>query len=157
MSAEMITTGLYLSGRAEALINQQPGVAGYQAADTQFSQALATVGRADVEPRDLLDAIVCSAIISFGLQRPEAVIAQLGGVLDGASRHPEGTGVEAWTAVRVLQGELVKGKFPTAIEVHIVYSQKQDYPWKALGPLKMPRGRTDPYFPTSLTLSPSPT
>ena len=108
---KQLTTGLFLSARAEALINQQPGVAGYQAADTQYSQALATIGRqGDAEPRDLLDAIVCGAIISFGLRRPEAVVAQLGSVLDGASRHPQGTGMEAWTAVRVLQGELVKGE-----------------------------------------------
>jgi len=113
MDAETIVTGLYLSARAEALINQQPGVAGYQAADTQFSETLAIVGKqSDSEPRDLLDAIVCSAIILFGLQRAEAVVAQLGSVLDGATRHPEGTGVEAWTAVRVLQGELVKGDVP---------------------------------------------
>lgn len=55
-------------------------------------------------------------MISFGLGRPDTALSQIGNVLDGASRHPEGTGVEAWTAVRVLQGELIKGIKRSAVD-----------------------------------------
>lgn len=149
---------MFLSARCEALLGSQPGREGYQAADAQFAQALAAVGRqGDVEPRDMLDAIVCGAMISFGLERPETALSQIGNVLDGASRHPEGTGVEAWTAVRVVQGELIKGieHLSGGRNKGTALTSLQAYLWRLLTVSTMPPTHIDPCSLMFRTLSPN--
>lgn len=102
--------GLVFAARAGALVYGRPGMESARQADSMYGEALSTAIREESShQRDVLDGATCRAMAYYGMGEVEQALTQVPEPLHRLRPPSRGQGEEAWGAVSVVQGTLIRG------------------------------------------------
>lgn len=103
-------TGLVFAARTGALVYGRPGIESAKQAESQYGEALSAAIREEGSyQRDVVDGATCRAMTYYSKGEVEQALTRVPEPLHRLRPPSKGLGEEAWGAVSVIQGTLIRG------------------------------------------------